>query len=137
VGNTDKVVLSMITEKMGIQPIHRVCLRGITSPIFAAMVISSVDYPPTKELSGRFDVIVHQVNALEDLVEISRAAKHLEAAGVLWILHPSGDDATPSEMDVRAACLGADLVLRRRCEYSVTHVATGYSRRARVTTGTA
>jgi hypothetical protein len=126
----------MITESLGIQPIHRVCLRGITNPIFAAMVISSVDYPPTNVLSGRFDVIVHQVNALGDLAEIPQAAKHLEPAGILWILHPRGDGATPSEMDVRSACLSAELVLRRRCEYSVTHTATGYAKRARVITGT-
>lgn len=126
----------MITETMGIQPIHRVCLRGITNPIFAAMVISSVDYPPTKALSGRFDVIVQQVNALEDLACIEQTAKHLEAAGALWILHPSGDDATPNEMDVRAACLAAGLVLRKRFDYSVTHIGTCYAPRARVTRGT-
>jgi hypothetical protein len=126
----------MITETMGIQPIHRVCLRGITNPIFAAMVISCVDYPPAKALSGRFDVIVRQVNALEDLAEIPLAAKHLEPAGILWILHPNGDDATPGEMDVRSTCLAAELILRKRFEYSVSHIATGYAKRARVITGT-
>jgi hypothetical protein len=126
----------MITETMGIQPIHRVCLRGITNPIFAAMVVSTVDHPPSKTLCERFDVIVHQVNSPDDLAEIPQAARHLEPAGILWILHPSGDGATPSEMDVRSACLAAELVLRRRCEYSVTHTATGYAKRARVITGT-
>jgi hypothetical protein len=126
----------MITETLGIQPIHRVCLRGITNPIFAAMVISSVNYPPSKALSGRFDVIVHQVDAPEDLAEIPQAAKHLEPAGTLWILHPSGDAASPSEMDVRSACMAAGLVLRRRCEYSITHTGSGYSKRARVIAGT-
>jgi hypothetical protein len=127
----------MITETLGIQPIHRVCLRGVTNPIFAAMVVSSVDCPPSKTLSGRFDIIVRQVNAPEDLAEIPRAAKHLEPAGVLWILHPSGQDALPNETEVRSACLAAELVLRKRCDYSVTHVATGYARRARVVTGRA
>jgi hypothetical protein len=126
----------MITETMGIHPIHRVCLRGITNPIFAAMVVASVDYPPSKTLGGRFDVIVHQVNALDDLAEIPQAAKHLEPAGTLWIVHPSGDDATPSETEVRAACFAADLVLRKRCDYSVTHTASGYARRTRVISGT-
>jgi hypothetical protein len=126
----------MITETMGIQPIHRVCLRGITNPIFAAMVISTVDYPPTKELNGRFDVIVHQMDALEDLANIPRIAKHLEATGALWILHPGGDAATPNELEVRAACLAAGLVLRKRCDYSVTHAATCFAPRARVVRGT-
>lgn len=126
----------MITEALGIQPVHRVCLRGITNPIFAAMVISSVDYPPSRTLSGRFDVIVYQVNSADDLAEIPQAARHLEPAGILWIVYPSGDEATPNETQVRSACAATGLALRRRCEYSVTHVATGYSRRARVITGT-
>jgi hypothetical protein len=126
----------MISDALGIQPIHRVCLRGITNPIFAAMVISTLDYPPTKELSGRFDVLVQQVNSPDDLTQILQAAKHLEPAGTLWIVHPSGDDATPSETDVRAACLAAELVLRKRCDYSVTHTASGYARRARIISGT-
>jgi hypothetical protein len=126
----------MITETLGIQPIHRVCLRGITNPIFAAMVISSVDFPPTKELSGRFDVIVHQMDALEDLESIPRIAKHLEATGLLWVLHPSQDEGIPNETQVRSACLAAGLVLRKRCDYSVTHVGTGFARRAEVIRGT-
>lgn len=126
----------MITEAMGIQPIHRVCLRGITNPIFAAMVVASVDYPPSKALSGRFDVIVHQVNSPEDLACIPQTAKHLESTGALWILHPSGDDATPDETEVRAACLAAGLVLRKRCDYSVTHAAACFAPRAHVIRGT-
>jgi hypothetical protein len=126
----------MITETMGIQPVHRVCLRGITNPIFAAMVVSSVDYPPTKELSGRFDVIVAQINSPEELACIAQTARHLERTGALWVLHPSGDGAIPNEMDVRTACLAAGLVLRKRCDYSVTHTGTCYAPRARVITGT-
>lgn len=126
----------MITDTLGIQRMHRVCLHGITNPVFAAMVISSVDYPPTKALSGRFDVIVAQMDAPEDLACIPQIAKHLEATGMLWILHPSEDDGTPNEMDVRSACLTAGLVLRKRSAYSVTHAAACFAPRAHVLRGT-
>jgi len=115
---------------------HRVCLRGITNPVFAAMVISCVDYPPTNALSGRFDVIVAQMDSPADLACIPQIAKHLEATGVLWILYPSEDDVTANEMHVRTACFEAGLALRKRCEYSVTHAAACFAPRARVIRGT-
>ena len=126
----------MITEALGIQREHRVCLRGITNPVFAAMVISRVDYPPSKAVSGRYDVIVHQVDSPEDLECIPQLAKHLESTGGLWILHPSGDGATPDDAQVRAAGIAAGLVANKTCAYSVTHTATRYALRARVVRGT-
>lgn len=127
----------MITDTLGIQRIHRVCLRGITNPVFASMVISSVDYPPTKALSGRFDVIVAQMDSLnEDLASIPQIAKHLETTGVLWVLYPSEDDGTSNEMQVRTTCFEAGLALRKRCEFSITHAAASFAPRANVIRGT-
>jgi hypothetical protein len=126
----------MIIETLGIQPEHRVCLRGITNPVFAAMVLRRTDYPPAKAVSGRFDVIVHQVDAPDALDEIASLARHLEPAGMLWVLHPSGEDALPSVSDVRSASIAAGLVPTKRCIYSVTHFATRFSPQARVVRGT-
>lgn len=126
----------MIVETLGIQPEHRVCLRGITNPVFTAMVVSRVDYPPSKAASGRYDVIVHQVDAPQDLDDLAKLARHLEPSGGLWVLHPAGDDAQPSTDAVRAAAMMAGLVPNKTSGYSVTHVATRFAPRARVIRGT-
>jgi len=121
----------MIVETLGIRREHRVCLRGITNPIFAAEVVWQTDSPPTKAASGRFDIIILQVNAPADLDEITRLAPHLESYGALWVLHPS-EYAAPAQ----ATSFAAGLVITKRCEYSVTHVGTRFSPRARVIRGT-
>jgi hypothetical protein len=122
-------------ETLGIQREHRVCLRGITNPIFAAMVISRVDYPPSKALNGRYDVIVHQVDSPGDLIGLPQLAKHLEASGYLWILHPTSG-AAPDDAQVRLAGIAAGFVPGKTLAYSATHAATRYAPRVRVVRGT-
>ncbi|HTX56644.1 MAG TPA: hypothetical protein VMD47_06035 [Candidatus Acidoferrales bacterium] len=121
----------MIVETLGIRREHRVCLRGITNPLFAAAVVWQTEYPPSRAASGRFDIIVLQVNEPHDLDEIARLARHLEPTGGLWVLHGSGDAA-----QVQATGFAEGLVVTKRCEYSVTHVATRLSPRVRVIRGT-
>jgi hypothetical protein len=125
----------MIIDTLGIRREHRVCLRGVTNPVFAAMVISRVDYPPSKMLSGPYDVIVHQVDAPEDLTCLPQLAKHLEPSGQLWILHPCAG-AAPGEAQVRSAGLAAGFVASKTFAYSITHAATRYARRVPVIRGT-
>jgi hypothetical protein len=100
------------------------------------MVLNRTDYPPSKAASGRYDVIVHQIDSPDDLAEISNLARHLEASGSLWVLHPSHEDARPSTGEVRAASLCAGLVPTKTCIYSVTHFATRFSPRVQAIRGT-
>jgi hypothetical protein len=125
-----------IVRTLGIQPEHRVCLRGVTNPIFAAMVIANVDYPPSDAASGRFDTIVFQIDDEESLTDIAELASHLEQRGNLWILHPSSVDRSPTKERVRSAGLAAGLVPSKTFEYSVTHTATRYTRPVKVISGT-
>jgi hypothetical protein len=115
-----------LIEKLGIKPEHRVYLRGISDPAFTRLVNASLDAAVAPTASGRFDVVVFEVNVPKDLNAIPTLAEHLESNGGLWILHPKGKGASPHDAEVRAAGLAAGLVDNKICAYSGTHTATRF-----------
>jgi hypothetical protein len=115
-----------LIEKLGIKPEHRVCLRSISDPAFTKLVSASIDASPVQSASGRFDVIVFEVNKPKDLTAIATLAKHLEPNGGLWVLHPKGKGASPHDAEVRTAGLAAGLVDNKICAYNGTHTATRF-----------
>ena len=82
--------------------------------------------PASTRLSGAYDLIFLRVDARRDLARIVAASEHLVPNGGLWILHPKGRGASPSDSEVRAAGLAAGLVDNKISAYSETHTATRY-----------
>ena len=115
-----------LIDKLGIKREHRVCLRGNFSRDFVDGIASALDRPPAKAAQGRFDLIFLQVDAPCDLHAIASLATHLESAGGLWIVHPKGKGASPTDAEVRAAGLAAGLVDNKISAYNETHTATRY-----------
>jgi len=66
------------------------------------------------------------VNHVRDLAVVERAAARLKPDGALWIFHPKGRGATPTDAQVRAAGIAAGLVDNKISAYTDTHTATRY-----------
>ena len=115
-----------LIDKLGIKPEHRVCLRAISNPTFIKLVAGAVDTPPARAARGRFDIIILEVNAPEDLAHIAALGEHLQPSGGLWVVHPKGKGASPHDAQVRSAGIAAGLVDNKITAYSDTHTATRY-----------
>ncbi len=115
-----------LLEKLGVKRQHRVCLRGNLSQDFIDDVFAAVDRRPMTAMRGRYDLIFLHVDAPRDLQTIPSLAAHLEATGGLWILHPKGKGASPTDAEVRAAGVNAGLVDNKISAYNETHTATRY-----------
>ena len=114
-----------LLDKLGVKPEHRVYVRRIETA-FAKQLTQALETPPHTRLSGSFDLIFVTIDARKDLEGIATLAEHLTPAGGLWLFHPKGKGASPSDADVRAAGLAAGLVDNKISAYSTTHTATRY-----------
>ncbi len=115
-----------LIDKLGVKREHRVCLSGNHSRDFVTEVAASLDQRPATTAQGQFDLIFLHVDAPRDLEAIPSLATHLEASGGLWIVHPKGKGASPSDAEVRAAGIAAGLVDNKISAYNETHTATRY-----------
>ena len=61
-----------------------------------------------------------------DLRRIARAAAHLRPNGALWVFHPKGRGASPTDGEVRAAGIAAGLVDNKISAYTDSHTATRF-----------
>jgi len=114
-----------LVDKLGIKPEHRVYARGISEP-FLRGIAKVLNQPVSLRLSGTFDLLFVHIDAPGDLAAVEKLALHLKPAGGLWLFHPKGKGASPSDSEVRAAGLAAGLVDNKICAYSDTHTATRY-----------
>ncbi|MBV8067185.1 MAG: DUF3052 family protein, partial [Candidatus Eremiobacteraeota bacterium] len=57
---------------------------------------------------------------------LANAAEHLEPNGALWVFHPKGKGASPTDADVRQAGLAAGLVDNKISAYTDSHTATRF-----------
>ncbi len=113
-------------DKLGVAEGSRVALLGKHDDEFTAALNSLLAKSPSTRLVGAYDLIFLRVGALRDLARIAAAAKHLVPNGGLWIFHPKGRGASPSDSQVRAAGLAAGLVDNKISAYTQTHTATRY-----------
>jgi hypothetical protein len=67
-----------------------------------------------------------RVNAPRDLARIKRAAAYLNPNGSLWIFHPKGRGASPTDAQVRSAGIAAGLVDNKISAYTDSHTATRF-----------
>jgi hypothetical protein len=71
-------------------------------------------------------MIFVRVDAPRDLARFRQAASHLKPAGALWVFHPKGRGASPTDAQVRAAGISAGLVDNKISAYTDTHTATRF-----------
>ena len=122
-------------DKLGVQADSRVALVGQHDDAFLTGLASTLAKSASTQLRTDYDIIFLRVDAPRDLARISVAARHLVPNGRLWIFHPKGKGASPSDGEVRAAGIGAGLVDNKISGYTSSHTATQYvipvSRRSR------
>ena len=104
-------------DKLGVAEESRVALLGKHDDEFTAALSSLLAKSPGTRLGGAYDLIFLHVGTLRDLARIAAAAKHLLPNGGLWIFHPKGRGASPSDSQVRAAGLAAGLVDNKIKQY--------------------
>ena len=115
-----------LLDKLGVKPEHRVAVRRVADEAFLAELERRLANRPSTSLRGRYDLIFLHVDAPRDLDAVPAAALHLESNGGLWIFHPKGKGASPSDAEVRSAGLAAGLVDNKISSLNETHTATRY-----------
>ena len=104
----------------------RVALVGKHDEPFLHGLTTALANSASTQLRASYDIIFLRVDAPRDLVKIAGAAEHLVPNGRLWIFHPKGKGASPSDSEVRAAGLAAGLVDNKISGYTASHAATQY-----------
>ncbi len=113
-------------EKLGVVSHAHVALVGRHEETFKTDLNARLAKGASQALRTRYDLIIVRVDAPRDLARIARAAAHLESAGALWVFHPKGRDARPTEAEVRSSGIAAGLVDNKISAYSESHTATRF-----------
>lgn len=113
-------------DKLGVFAEARVVLVGRHDEAFVAALNEQLAKPASASLRARYDMIFVRVDASKDLARLARGAAYLKPNGALWVFHPKGRGALPSDADVRAAGLAAGLVDNKISAYTDSHTATRF-----------
>jgi hypothetical protein len=113
-------------EKLGVEANMHVALIGEHDEAFRAELGSRMANGPAETLRTKYDMIFLRVNSKADLASIPEAAQHLRPDGALWVIHPKGQGADPTDAEVRTAGIAAGLVDNKISAYGDTHTATRY-----------
>jgi hypothetical protein len=113
-------------DKLGVAPESRVALVGTHDDWFLHELAALLDAAPATRLRGAYDLVFLRVDRPQDVSRVATIPARLQPAGGLWILHPKGRGASPSDAEVRIAGIAAGLVDNKISAYSDTHTATRY-----------
>jgi hypothetical protein len=113
-------------EKLGVTAASRVALVGAHDEPFIAELNVRLAKAATARPRTTYDLIFVRVDRPPDLARIASAAKYLKPDGAIWVFHPKGRSASPTDAEVRAAGIAAGLVDNKISAYSETHTATRY-----------
>lgn len=113
-------------EKLGVVSDAHVALVGRHEETFTMELNARLAKGASAALRTRYDLIFLRIDAPTDLVRVARAAKYLKPDGALWIFHPKGRGASPSDAEVRSTGLSAGLVDNKISAYSDSHTATRF-----------
>ena len=113
-------------EKLGVVAGAHVALVGRHEPAFANGLNARLAQAASQSLRTRYDLIFVRIDAPRDLARIGRAVVRLESNGALWVFHPKGRGACPSDAEVRATGIAAGLVDNKISAYTDTHTATRF-----------
>ncbi len=113
-------------QKLGVFAQAHVVLVGRHDEIFVSSLNARLAKAASQALRGQYDMIFVRVDAPRDLSRISHAVAHLKPSGALWVFHPKGRGASPSDAEVRSSGIAAGLVDNKISAYSDSHTATRY-----------
>ncbi len=113
-------------EKLGVASDAHVALVGRHEETFTMALNARLAKGASAALRTHYDLIFLRIDAPRDLARVARAAKYLKPAGALWIFHPKGRGAAPSDAEVRSTGLAAGLVDNKISAYSDSHTATRF-----------
>lgn len=113
-------------EKLGVVSDAHVALIGEHDESFTSALDACLARSASTALRASYDAIFVRVDRPVDLARIGRAAGHLKPTGALWVFHPKGRGANPTDADVRAAGLSAGVVDNKISAYTDSHTATRF-----------
>jgi predicted O-methyltransferase YrrM len=113
-------------EKLGVRAEMHVAVCGIRDDAFMLELNARMAMSASTHLRGKYDMIFVQIDGPADLERIARAAAHLRPNGAVWVFHPKGSGASPTDAQVRAAGIAAGLVDNKICALNDTHTATKF-----------
>jgi hypothetical protein len=113
-------------DKLGVTAEAHVAIVGRHDVAFVAALNERLAKSASQALRTTYDLVFLRIDGPGDLERIARVAVRLRPAGALWIFHPKGRGALPSDAQVRAAGLAAGLVDNKISGYSDSHTATRY-----------
>lgn len=113
-------------EKLGVFAEAEVALAGRHDDGFVDALNARLAKAASPTMRARYDFIFLRIDALRDLARFGPAASHLKPAGALWVFHPKGRGASPTDAEVRAAGISAGLVDNKISAYTDSHTATRY-----------
>jgi hypothetical protein len=113
-------------EKLGVVSEAHVALVGRHEETFTASLNARLAKAAAQSLRTSYDLIFLRVDQPRDLARIRRAVAHLRSNGALWVFHPKGRGASPSDAEVRSTGIAAGLVDNKISAYSDSHTATRF-----------
>jgi hypothetical protein len=113
-------------EKLGVVSDAHVALVGRHEETFAIALNARLAKGASLALRTNYDLIFVRIDAPRDLSRVARAAAYLKPSGALWVFHPKGRGATPSDAEVRSTGIAAGLVDNKISAYSESHTATRF-----------
>jgi hypothetical protein len=115
-----------LLEKLGVFAQAHAAVVGPHDEAFVTGLNEGLAKSASQSLRTRYDLIFVRVDAPRDLARIERAAAHLHSNGSLWVFHPKGRGASPTDAQVRAAGIAASLVDNKISAYTDSHTATRF-----------
>jgi hypothetical protein len=113
-------------EKLGVPSEAHVALVGRHDEEFTTALNERLAKGASLYLRTEYDIIFVRIDAPRDLARLARAAAHLKRDGALWIFHPKGRGASPTDGEVRSSGIAAGLVDNKISAYSESHTATRF-----------
>lgn len=113
-------------EKLGVYAEAHVALVGRHDETFVTALNERLAKAASQSLRTQYDIIFVRVDEPRDLARLASIAEHLKPNGALWVFHPKGKGASPSDAQVREAGLAAGLVDNKISAYSDSHTATRF-----------
>jgi Protein of unknown function (DUF3052) len=113
-------------DKLGVAAGQHVALVGPHDEDFVISLNERLAKAASQSLRTEYDVIFLRIDSQNDLAGIVSSRVHLKPNGALWVFHPKGRRASPSDAEVRAAGIAAGLVDNKISAYTDSHTATRF-----------
>jgi len=113
-------------EKLGVLAGHHVAVVGRHDEDFVSALNERLAKSASQALRTRYDVIFLRIDTQADVSKIARIRAYLKPNGALWVFHPKGRGAAPTDAEVRTAGTTAGLVDNKISAYTETHTATRF-----------